>query len=101
MLFEWWQSGSIEIVLHISGAAVHWPEVMPHRWAARRVLVDDELVEQTAVHPLAPVQRRVAERRPQHLTSRDADADTETGGCERRAQLHEQCGDVIAQQVAP
>jgi hypothetical protein len=43
--------GAIEVVLHVSGAAMHRPQLMPHRWTLRRVLVDDKSINEVAHAP--------------------------------------------------
>src|SRR5688572_26047433 len=74
LLLERRKAGSIEVVLPVVATPVHRPEVVPHRWASRRVLVDHEVVDDASPHPVAPRQRGVAERRTEHIAAGCADA---------------------------
>ena len=95
---------SVEIVLDEPPAAMHRPELMPHRWTLRRVLIDDQVVDQAAANPVAPVQRGVSERRPEHVAACHADANPpifQSPSLEFDAKLSQQPRDVIALQIPP
>ena len=89
---------TVEIVLQVPAAAMHRPQLMPHRRTLRGVLVDDEVIEESAANPFAPLQLRVAKRWTEQIAAGDADANRPA---ERRAQLRQQRGDEVAEQIAP
>ena len=95
------QTAAIQVVLQVPRASMHRPELMPHRGTLRRVLADDEVIDQVVSHPVAPVQRRVAQGRAEHVTTRDADPEPSPVLRQRVAQLGQQRAQVLTQEVAP
>src|SRR5690349_3249584 len=69
MVRQWRKTMSVKIVLDVTRAAMHRPELMPHRRTLRRVLVDDQVIDKAAANPVAPLQRRISEWRPEHIAA--------------------------------
>ena len=96
VFLERWQAATGEIVLPVSGAAMHRPELVPHRRALRRVLIDDDVIDEAVADPLPPRQRRIAEWRAEHVTAYGADGKATTIARERLARLAQQRRQVAA-----
>lgn len=90
------QPAAIEIVLHVAGAAMHRPQLVPHGRASRGVLVDDELIDEGSTNPVAPVNRRVSKGRTEHIAARDADTELATVVRERIPQLRQKLRQILA-----
>src|SRR5262245_48433704 len=94
----------IEVVLEVTRAAMHGPELMPHRRALRRVLVDDQMVDEPAANPVSPMQCSVAEWRPEHIATDRADANPpilQSASLQLLAKLAQQRREVLADQIPP
>src|SRR5262245_664829 len=104
MVGKWRKAPPVKIVRQVTGAAMHGPELMPHRRTLGRVLVDDQMVDQPGTDPLAPVQRGVPEWRSEHVAANDADANApirQSPSFQFVAKPSQQHRDVLALQIPP
>jgi hypothetical protein len=92
---------AVKVVLHLTVTPMRGPELVPHGRTPRGVLVDHQFIDNSSLHPIAPVKSAISHRRPKNIAPRHTHSQPLSFLAESRTQFRWKRGKILAKQVPP